>query len=282
MAGFTLEHLGVPWYFLPGVPWEMKELTAQKVLPDLERRFPDRPVYRKRVMRFQGLSESTIGARLEDMAGRPDLLGVEIGYLPQTAENWVTLLATAQTEEEALRRIERAAEEVLSRLGRERLSGEDGETIELVVGRLLRERNWKLALAESCTAGLLSSKVASVGGASDYLDRAFVTYGNGAKVELLGVPESLLAAHGAVSEPVAEAMARGARERAGVDAALAITGIAGPTGGSPEKPVGTVFIACADARGCEVEKKLFGGGRDQVRERAAHAALVLLWRRLSR
>ncbi len=280
MAGFRLEHLGVPWYFLPGVPWEMKELMARKVIPDLEQRFRERPFYLKRVLRFQSMSESSIGARLEELAGRPDL-GVAIGYLPQAAENWVTLLAVAENEEEALRRVGRAKEEVLARLGSEQFSGEDGDALEVVIGRALRERNWKLALAESCTAGLLASKVASVPGASDYLDRALVTYSNGAKADLLGVAEDLLAAHGAVSAPVAEAMARGAREKAGVDAALAITGIAGPTGGSPDKPVGTVFIACADASGCVVEKRLFGGGREQVQERAAHAALVLLWRRLA-
>jgi nicotinamide-nucleotide amidase len=145
----------------------------------------------------------------------------------------------------------------------------------------LRKKGWKLTAAESCTGGLFSRKITSVAGASDYFDYGFIAYSNEAKVQLLGVPAELLGAHGAVSESVADAMARGARARASADASVAITGIAGPTGGSPGKPVGTVYIACATPTETLVERHSFSGSREHVQECAAQAALVLLWKVLA-
>jgi PncC family amidohydrolase len=187
----------------------------------------------------------------------------------------------AADEQVAQDLIAEAERQVLRCLGEAAISGRDGETLEQVIGRLLRARSAKLVVAESCTGGLLCARITSVSGASDYLDRALVTYSNQAETDLLGVSEALLAAHGAVSEPVAAAMARGARDRAGGDVALAITGIAGPTGGSPEKPVGTVFIACTSRHGTVVNERHFTGNRQQIQEKSAHAALVLLWRQLT-
>lgn len=279
MAGFALELHNIPCYFLPGVPHEMRRLLDEAVLPNLRARFPHRPVYRKQILRVQELTESTIGNRLA--GGSFADLAVEVGYLPQVCENWVTLLATAANETEAAERLAAAAQRVTSLLGAEYISGRDDEALEWTIGEQLRARGWKIATAESCTGGLLSAKIASVAGASDYLDRSFITYSNQAKTEMLAVPEELLGQYGAVSEPVARAMADGARKHAKVDVALAITGIAGPSGGSPEKPVGTVFIACSTLRQTRVERHLFGGPRAIIQEHSAHAALVLLWRQLS-
>jgi nicotinamide-nucleotide amidase len=278
-AGFFVEHGGIPCYFLPGVPAEVCMFMAEQVLPDLCRRFPRRPAYRKRVLRVQDLPESQINERLKELEVAD--LGVEIGYLPQTAENWVTLSAVADDEQAAQDLIAGAERQVVRCVGRDAISGRDAETLEEIIGRLLRSRSAKLAVAESCTGGLLCALITSVSGASDYLDRAFVTYSNQAKADLLGVPEALLAEHGAVSEPVAAAMALGARDRAGSDLALAVTGVAGPTGGSPEKPVGTVFIACASRHGTVVTERHFTGNRRLIQEKSAHAALVLLWRQLT-
>ena len=279
MAGFFLEHENTPCYFLPGVPWEMRHFMSREVIPDLQRRFPDRPFYLKRILRVQEMAESQMAQRLSDL--QPEQIGCEIGYLPQLAENWVTLLAVAAEEAQAMATIEAAEREVISRLSARHVSGRDEESLEVVIGQALRERSWKLAAAESCTGGRLSARVTSVSGSSDYFDRAFITYSNQAKMDLLGVPEGLLAAHGAVSEPVAAAMVEGALQRSAAQIALAVTGIAGPTGGSPEKPVGLVFMACADHRGTVVKEHLFTGNREQIQDKAAHAALVLLWRRLS-
>jgi nicotinamide-nucleotide amidase len=278
-AGFSLEHCSVPCYFLPGVPHEMRILLAETVIPDLENRFPNRSVYLKHVLRVQGLYESEVNRLLKDMSC--ESAGVQIGYLPQIRENWVTLFAAAESEEKALSMIREAEEQVISRVGAQHISGHNEECLEMVVGLHLKKKGWKLAAAESCTGGLFSRKITSVAGASDYFDRGFVTYSNQAKVQLLGVPDELLRAHGAVSEFVACAMAEGVRARASVNASIAITGIAGPTGGSPGKPVGTVFIACSTPSETVVEKHLFSGGREHVQECAAQAALVLLWKVLA-
>jgi PncC family amidohydrolase len=150
-----------------------------------------------------------------------------------------------------------------------------------VVGDLLRRAKLKLAVAESCTGGWVAKMLTDVPGSSDYFERGYVTYSNAAKVELLGVPADLIERQGAVSSEVARAMAEGARSKAKVDVALAVTGIAGPAGGSPEKPVGTVHIALADAGGTVEQKFLFPRPeREFVRELAAYAALDLLRRRL--
>jgi nicotinamide-nucleotide amidase len=227
----------------------------------------------------QGIFESEINKRLKEFSAR--LENVDLGYLPQCGENWVTLFTAADTEEEANRRVKEAEEQIIPLLGVENVSGGNDEPLEKVIGERLRERGLTLATAESCTGGLIARRITAVPGASDYLDRAFVTYSNRAKEELLKVPGEMIEANGAVSEPVALAMARGTRTESGTDVAVAITGIAGPSGGSPEKPVGTVFIACATGRGCVAEKHLFSGTREQIQESAAQAALVLLWRTLS-
>lgn len=279
MAGFFIDHRDIPCYFLPGVPGEMKLLLAGIVIPDLEHRFPQHGVYLKEVVRVQGMFESEVNRRLKDLSCRH--IGVEIGYLPQGRENWVTLFATAATEQECRSRISKVREEVVARIGSRHISGCNDECLEKVVGEKLRERSWRMAAAESCTGGLLSSKITSVAGSSDYFDRAFVTYSNRAKEELLGVPEQMLRTHGAVSEPVALAMAEGACRNAGVEVALAITGIAGPSGGSEEKRVGTVYIACVTPQGKRVEKHDFKGARENIQESAAQAALLLLWRILT-
>ena len=178
--------------------------------------------------------------------------------------------------------IESAAEAVIQRIGREHILGTNDDDAARVIGNLLRERGWTLAVAESCTGGLLARRITAISGASDYFDRGFITYSNQAKVDLLQVPAPLIEAHGAVSEPVARAMTEGALRQARSQAALAITGIAGPTGGAPEKPVGTVFIGCGVEGRVTVERYQLSGDREMIQERSAHAALIQLWRALSR
>ncbi|HEY7697120.1 MAG TPA: nicotinamide-nucleotide amidohydrolase family protein, partial [Vicinamibacteria bacterium] len=158
---------------------------------------------------------------------------------------------------------------------------EAGESLEEVVGRLLAERSLSLSVAESCTGGLITHRLTEVAGSSRYLERGFVTYSNESKVDLLGVDAGLIRSHGAVSAEVAESMARGARTRAGTDFAIAVTGIAGPSGGTAEKPVGLVFIAVCDESACLVRRFLFPGNRVLVKRWSAQMALDLLrWRLL--
>jgi nicotinamide-nucleotide amidase len=187
----------------------------------------------------------------------------------------------AEQDAEGEEALDRATREMLAVLGDDVYST-DGRTLEQVVGDRLRARGWRLATAESCTGGLVASRLTDVAGSSDYVDRGFVCYSNRAKSEVLGVPEALIGAHGAVSEPVAVAMADGARQRAGADIAVGITGIAGPGGGSEQKPVGTVVVAIAVSgagRGA-VKTFRFPGGREQVKFQSSQAALNMLRRAL--
>ncbi len=160
--------------------------------------------------------------------------------------------------------------------------GQDGEPLEAVVGRLLLERRLTVSLAESCTGGLVAHRLTNIPGSSRYVERGVIVYSNRAKEELLGVPEPLLRAHGAVSAPVAEAMATGICRLSGSPCGLAVTGIAGPDGGTEAKPVGTVFIATAGPSGTEVKRFRFAGDREAIKWQSAQAALDLLRRRLLR
>lgn len=152
--------------------------------------------------------------------------------------------------------------------------------LEEKIGNELKSRGWKLCTAESCTGGLLAGKITDIPGASDYFDRGFITYSNESKIELLGVSATNIEKFGAVSDVVALEMAEGAIRASRADVALSITGIAGPTGGSPEKPVGTVYIACITPKGAVVERYNFGGSREEIRNRSVDSALMLLWKRM--
>ncbi|MFZ0931483.1 MAG: nicotinamide-nucleotide amidohydrolase family protein [Syntrophobacteraceae bacterium] len=279
MAGFFVLHNDIPCYFLPGVPNEMKHLLGKNVIPDLETRFPNRCAYMKHIVRIQGLLEAQVNTMLRSFD--PSREGVDIGYYPQGRENWVSIFAAAPNEEECRTLVKNAEQKIIALIGTHHISGHNDDCLEKVIGRYLRERGWRLAIAESCTGGLVSRKITAVPGASDYLDRALVTYSNRAKTQILGVPEELLRDHGAVSEQVALAMAKGALNSAAVEVSLSITGIAGPTGGTSEKPVGTVFIACVTPAQTIVEKYSFGGTREQIQESATQAALVMLWKLLA-
>jgi nicotinamide-nucleotide amidase len=178
--------------------------------------------------------------------------------------------------------LDRAAGDVVEVFGPDVIS-DRGERLEAVIGQLLRARGWRIALAESCTGGLACSRLTDVAGASDYVERGVVAYSNRAKTAMLDVPESLIAEHGAVSEPVAQAMAEGVRRLAGVEVGLGITGIAGPGGGSEAKPVGTVAIAVAGPGDqVRVRTHLFAGNREMVKTFASTTALDRLRRALLR
>lgn len=148
------------------------------------------------------------------------------------------------------------------------------------LGSVLSQKGWHLTTAESCTGGLIAHRITNVSGSSEYFDRGFITYSNEAKMALLGVPEEVLIAHGAVSEPCARAMADGARKAAEAEAGLSVTGIAGPTGGSPEKPVGTVFMAVSLPSGTQCQRFQFQGERIEIKEQTAETALRMLQRAL--
>ncbi len=259
-----------PVILLPGVPFEMEALATEHVVPYLRQR-TGRAIETFTLRTF-GAFESQlherIGTRLQ---ARP---GATLAYLPSYFGVDLRVTVSGADPSQVKDAAERAHRELME-LVAGIVYAEGERAMEEVVGEALLARGWRIATAESCTAGLLAKRLTDVPGASRYFDRGFVTYANDAKVELLGVSEADLAAHGAVSAPVAEQMARGARHRAGVELGVAITGVAGPEGGSDEKPVGTVFVALAWPDGQAVRRFQFSGTRTTIRERSAQTALDL-------
>jgi nicotinamide-nucleotide amidase len=223
------------------------------------------------------MTESEVDTIAQPVYGpwRNGVVPIETTILATLGQIELHLSARAPVRADAERALDRAASELAAVLGHAVISV-DGRSLEAVVGDLLRAGGWTVAAAESCTGGLLTSRLTDVPGSSDYVERAAVCYSNLAKTEWLGVPPDLIAAHGAVSEPVARAMAEGVRRSAGSSVGVAVTGIAGPGGGRPDKPVGTVAIAVVTSEETRVRTFRFLGGREQVKDQAARAALNLL------
>ncbi len=262
---------------LPGVPREFEAMVRDVLLPRLRAERPDLSPPPAVILRTIGVPESDLAQRIESEG--IDLAGVRIAYLPGPGgvDVQVTGLSVGA---QAAARVERVAEAIAARFAHD-VFARGEESIEEVVGRLLAARGQTLALAESCTGGLVGSRVTRVPGSSAYFAGGIVAYANEAKVAVLGVSAELLAEHGAVSGEVAAAMARGARERFGADLGLAVTGIAGPGGGTEEKPVGLVHVAVAGSGGEEgavTRRYQLLGDRQQIRERAAALALDLVRR----
>jgi nicotinamide-nucleotide amidase len=262
---------------LPGVPREMRMLLEHEVVPRLAARATG-TVIRSRMVRTTGIPESTLAERMGEI--ERDIAPLTLAYLPGL--EGVDLRASAWDLEpaEADRRL-LAAVRLLRERGGEHVYGEDAADLAAVVLDLARAQRQRIVTAESCTGGLVGTRLTEIPGSSDVYEGGVVCYSNRLKTELLGVPESLIAEHGAVSEAVARAMAQGARERLGGELAVSVTGIAGPGGGSPDKPVGTVWIAVADASEVSARHVLFAGSRQDIRARAAQMALFHLRRRLS-
>jgi nicotinamide-nucleotide amidase len=272
VCGFALDQPRSLVIFLPGVPEEVRWLVEHRVLALLLARFSDQPCFAQRVLKVLGPTESEVAGRLAGLAQAfPTVLW---GSYPIFPEVHLSLTVRGADRDELARLLDRVEAEARSRLGR-RLFGRDEETLASVLGGLLKARGLTLATAESCTGGRAAQMITAVPGASAYFIEGVVTYANRAKVDLLGLDPALLAASGAVSPQVAAAMAEGLRARARVDLALASTGVAGPDGGSPAKPVGTVYLALAAAERTVVEGRLFRGDRERVQIQAAAALLDL-------
>jgi nicotinamide-nucleotide amidase len=262
-------------FLLPGVPREMMAIFDGSVATALERLFPEREACRARLLHLAAWPESRA-----DQAGRAavaDLLGPgRLEFGTKLGGGMVSLRVAAEGPG-ATELVDEAARRLRARFG-EALWGQGEESLEGVTVRTLLAGGLRLALAESCTGGLVAARLVSVPGASGTLLESLVTYSNESKTRLLGVPPDLLERHGAVSRECAEAMASGLRARSGADITLAVTGIAGPDGGTPEKPVGTVHFAVCSGSGPLHDVQSFGGVRDWVRERAAGHALWLVLR----
>jgi nicotinamide-nucleotide amidase len=273
--GYHFNHEGKHCFVLPGVPYEMKSMAELYMLPLLRTLQP--APYTSRTLLTTGIPESTLA---DILSGVEMLLpATSVAYLPGT--HGVRIRLTSRAANDDARSEEMAALErfILERAG-EYVYGSDDDDLARIVGDLLAAKQLTLAVAESCTGGLVSDRITNIPGSSCFFERGMIVYSNRSKTELLGVDAGLIQQHGAVSREVAEAMAAGCRERSGASIGLATTGIAGPTGGSAGKPVGTVWIAL-DSGSHQVSHCFhFGSHRMNTKQRTAQAALDLLRRHL--
>ena len=274
--GMYLEHDGRNVVLLPGPPREMRPMFGNFVQPKLAAKAGDVRVVR-RILRVAGLGESAVDERIAPIYTQ--YKNPQTTILFNQSEIEIHLTAQGKTEQEAELLLDGLAGQIEEKLGHA-IFAFRGEKMEEVVGLRLAVGGFTLAVAESCTGGLISQRLTEVPGSSVYFMEGVITYSNDAKIRSLGVDSELILRHGAVSSEVAEAMAEGVRRRADTDFGLAVTGIAGPGGGSEEKPVGLVFIALSDDAHTEHRKLMLPGDRHLIRWRASQAALDLLRRRL--
>jgi len=272
-AGFFVETDGAEIAVFPGVPGELTLMFEQLYLPMLAEKMPAKNVLLTRRLKCYGEPESFINEKIRDYmgAGRNPC----VGLLATDAIISVKVTASAPDTHAALHLIDDTMARIRELLG-DCVFGEDGDELQDAVARLMVQQKKTLCTAESCTGGMVSERLTEVPGSSAWYLGGAVTYSNEAKTDFLGVPADLIKSRGAVSADVAKAMAEGIRSRMGADYSIAITGIAGPTGGTREKPVGLVFVALSDAAGTDVRQLYLSGSRRQIRDRSAKTALNML------
>jgi nicotinamide-nucleotide amidase len=278
--GLWIEHERGIVILLPGPPREMQPMFSSLIEGRLRER-SGATTLRRRIIRITGTTESHTDEALQHLYAEwsravPPISATILAALGQIE---LHLSGCCDAAEQVAATLEEAVARAQRVLGLDAYSA-DGRSLEAVVGDLLAARGLRIAAAESCTGGLITSRLTDVPGSSRYVDRSVITYSDASKTELLGVPEALIAEHGAVSEPVAEAMADGILRAAGVDVAIGVTGIAGPGGGTADKPVGMVCLAAVVLESRRVRTARFIGGREQVKFQASQAALDMVRRML--
>jgi nicotinamide-nucleotide amidase len=270
--GIFLEDKEFLFFALPGVPVEMRWMLENEVLPILRAKKPQNFILQRR-LKTTGISESAIYEKIEQLI---DPSGeIKAAFLPEHLGVTIRLTAESGDKDQAQSKIDEFERKVGDILG-DYIYGTDDQTLETVVGQLLVANKKTIATAESCTGGLIGARFTDISGSSAYFERGVVTYSNQAKMELLNVPQEIIEKYGAVSEQVAILMAEGVRKLAQTDYGLSLTGVAGPTGGTPQKPVGLVYVGFAHENDSFAQRFMFGENRKTNRERAAQAALNLV------
>ena len=270
VCGFSLSEGDSLLYFLPGVPEQTREMMNRFVIPDILQRYRPATVPRHRVLKVYGLIESYIADVFKGLSD--ELTGVMFGFYPSFPENHITITVRGKKDEEIERELDRTEQKIRGLLG-PYIFASDDKTMEAIVGDLLKERKMTISVAESCTGGLIGHRLTSIPGSSLYFERGIIVYSNRSKVEMLGVNKQTIDSYGAVSDQAVREMAEGIKKTAKTDMGLAVTGIAGPSGGAEDKPVGTVFI------GLSVDGKIlsgqycFSGERDKVKLTTSEMAL---------
>ncbi|MFA5073846.1 MAG: competence/damage-inducible protein A [Nitrospirota bacterium] len=274
--GFYLDEEDKFIAVLPGVPREMQAMFQEELKPVMEERFGKRVFIRKRILHTCGIPESMLDQSIQDIIRKDPSA---IGLTAKDAGVDVRIIARGTTQEQAQTGLEKIETSIREKL-RDAVYAEDEQEMEEVVGALLKQRRLSLAVAESCTGGLICKRITNIPGSSEYFGRGAVVYDNQAKTDMLGVPAAVIEQHGAVSPETAAAMAKGIREMAHADLGLSVTGIAGPGGGTDKKPVGLVYMGLASAQGVKTHEYRFLGGREQIRVRASQMALDMVRRHL--
>jgi len=269
--GFSLKQDGKIIAVIPGVPSEARQMLLEGVIPILQRDFSDNDHVLTKIIKLSGISESLVDQTLSDAP----FTGVSVGFYPRFPDIEVVLTVRDLHQDKAMEKIKRAEGEVVKRLSKH-IYAYDQDTLEGVVAALLIGKKITLALAESCTGGLISDRLTDVPGSSAFFKRGLVAYSNESKEDLLGVPAEVIRQYGAVSRETALLMAEGARTRGRTDLGLATTGIAGPDGGTEEKPVGTVFIALADGKSTYCRRFSFRWDRRRNKMLTSQWALLIL------
>jgi len=258
---------------LPGVPLEMKNLMTDKIIPFLQQRFPAVQNKQSRIIRISGLGESTVNDKIKDFIYENKHLNIGIYASPEDIQ--IQLNAIGKTSRESITILDKATEQLKDILG-DYIFGFNQQSLEEIIGIMLKEKGLTLAVAESCTGGMLGEIITSIPGSSDYFKGGIISYDGEIKEKLLRVPRETMIKYGQVSEQVARAMAQGVRKQCLSDIGISITGIAGPGGGSPAKPVGLVYIALADERQTIVQAHQLRKDRHTIRLRSARRALNIL------
>jgi nicotinamide-nucleotide amidase len=269
-CGFRLVEKGVRLYFLPGVPDQMRYLMDVFVIPEIVSLYNTLPVMRQRIMRAYGLNEPAVAEVLKILKGKTGQ--VVLGFYPSYPEVHITISLRGESEAVVTQELDRAQEDILKLVGHH-VFAIGNEEMEEVVGQRLLEKGMTISVAESCTGGQIGHRLTNVSGSSEYFQGGVVAYGNRSKVDLLAVSGGTLERYGAVSGPVAQEMAKGVRGRFGTDLGLSVTGVAGPTGGTPQKPVGTVHVGLAHGARVLSGQYRFWGSRIQVKHQSATMAL---------
>ena len=276
--GYWIEKNNKIFIVMPGVPYEMKSMMNNYVIPKLiEKMGTPKEFIKKVTLQTTGLPESVVAERLGDI--NELLHGAQLAFLPNQYGVRLRVTVKSKIEEEANNHLLEIEQKIRSIVGRY-IYGRDDDNLEDVVGRLLKERELRIAVAESCTGGGLADRITNINGSSKYFERGIVTYSNAAKVELLKVDEDVMMEKGAVSSEVAMQMAEGIKSTSGADIGVSLTGIMGPTGGVTDKPVGTVYIGYCDDKVCTAKRFQFGEDRILNKNRSTQAALEMIRRSL--
>jgi nicotinamide-nucleotide amidase len=276
--GVFIEQEDKYFFAVPGVPFEMKEMVQNFIIPILKKRSEKEGVV-TRILNLQttGIPESFLFEKLGNLEEL--LMNGKMAFLPSQYGVKLRITVTDKDDETAKNRLTEIEQKIRNKVGRYIFANSE-EPLENVVGRLLKERDIKIAIAESCTGGNICNVLTNISGSSNYFERGIISYSNGSKVELLKVDEDIIQTYGAVSEQTARQMALGIKSISGTDVGLAITGILGPTGATPDKPIGLVYISLCDNALVYTKKFLFGDDRLLNKQRATQAALEMLRRLL--